>query len=129
MPVSLVIVGDTEGLTAALSDGPGAAVLVEAPPTPMPANVIALASFDPFAPGHAGGCACCGGRSPAAAALDRLFQAESAAPPVVRARCRARGNPGGARCGGCGVARRRGDGGPFPRGLSPYSTIAECASC
>ena len=41
----------------------------------MPANAIALASFDPFATGHAGGCACCGGRSPAAAALDRLFQA------------------------------------------------------
>jgi hypothetical protein len=71
----LVIVGDTEGLTAALSGGPSAAVLVEAPPTPMPANAIALASFDPFASGHAGGCACCGGRSPAAAALDRLFQA------------------------------------------------------
>ena len=51
-------------------------MLAEAPPTPMPASAAALASFDPFAPGHAGGCACCGGRrSPAAAALDRLFQA------------------------------------------------------
>jgi hypothetical protein len=72
----LVIVGDAAELDAALTDGPRAAVLAEAPPTPMPESAAALASFDPFTPGHAGGCACCGGgRSPAAAALDRLFQA------------------------------------------------------
>src|SRR5215218_9029323 len=71
----IVIVGDPAGLAAALSDEPRAAVLVEAPPMPMPEKASALASFDPYAPGHADRCACCGGRSPAAAALDRLFQA------------------------------------------------------
>jgi hypothetical protein len=73
--LALVIVPDAAALTRALAAGPKAAVLAEAPPSPMPENAAALASFDPFAPGHAGGCACCGGRSPAAAALDRLFQA------------------------------------------------------
>jgi hypothetical protein len=73
--VPVVIVGDYAALAAALSEGSRAAVLVEAPPMPMPKNAIALASFDAFAPSHAGACACCGGRSPAAAALDRLFQA------------------------------------------------------
>jgi hypothetical protein len=72
----VVIVRDEAGLAAALNDGPKAAVLMEAPPEPMPEKASALASFEPLAPGHAGGCACCGGgRSPAAAALDRLFQA------------------------------------------------------
>ena len=73
--VPLVIVGDAAGLAAALATGPKAAVLAEAPPPPLPAEAAALASFDLSVPSHAGGCACCGGRSPAAAALDRLFQA------------------------------------------------------
>ena len=71
----VVTVGDAAGLAAALATGPKAAVLAEAPPAPMPEDAAALASFDPFMPGHAGGCACCGGRSQAATALDRLFQA------------------------------------------------------
>jgi hypothetical protein len=71
----LVIVGDAAGLAAALAVGPEAAVLAEAPPPPLPEGATALASFDLSAPSHAGGCACCGGRPPAAAALDRLFQA------------------------------------------------------
>lgn len=71
----LVIVGDAVGLVAALTTGLKAAVLAEAPPPPLPVGAAALASFDPSMPSHAGGCACCGGRSPAAAALDRLFQA------------------------------------------------------
>ena len=77
MPVSpLVIVGRRGGARRRRwRPDRAAAVLAEAPPPPMPASAAALASFDAFAPGHAGGCACCGGRSPAAAALDRLFQA------------------------------------------------------
>src|SRR5215213_8888625 len=71
----LVIVEDAAGLAAALASGPTAAVLAEAPPPPLPEGAAALASFDLSVPSHAGGCACCGGRSPAAAALDRLFQA------------------------------------------------------
>ncbi len=72
----LVIVEDAAGLATALAIGPKAAVLAEAPPPLMPAEAAALASFDASMPFHPGtGCACCGGRSPAAAALDRLFQA------------------------------------------------------
>jgi hypothetical protein len=41
---------------------------------------VAQVSFDPFMP-HEVACACCGGRSPAATALDRLFQAR------VRGQC------------------------------------------
>ncbi len=74
--VPLVIVEDAADLAAALAAGPKAAVLAEAPLPPVPEGVAAaLAGFDPSAPSHAGGCACCGGRPPAAAALDRLFQA------------------------------------------------------
>jgi hypothetical protein len=72
--VPVVIVADAEALEAALAAGPSAAVLAEAPPLPMPAGAAALASFDPVMP-HLAGCGCCGGRPPAAAALDRLFQA------------------------------------------------------
>ena len=71
----LVIVEDAAGLAAALAGGSKAAVLAEAPPPPMPDGAAALASFDLSLPSHAGGCACCGGRPQAAAALDRLFQA------------------------------------------------------
>ena len=70
----VVIVADAAGLAGALAAGPKAAVLAEAPPPPTPAGAAALASFDPVVP-HAAGCACCGGRPPVAAALDRLFQA------------------------------------------------------
>jgi hypothetical protein len=69
----LVTEGEAE-LATALAQGPQAAVLAEAPPPPLPTGAVALASFDPFMP-HAVACACCGGRPPAAAALDRLFQA------------------------------------------------------
>jgi hypothetical protein len=71
----VVIVRDPAELAAALAAGPGAAVLAEAPPPAKPDGVVALASFDLSMPFHAGGCACCGGRSPVAGALDRLFQA------------------------------------------------------
>lgn len=71
----LVIVSDAATLAAALAVGPKAAILAEAPPPSLPAEAAALAGFDPSLPSHAGACACCGGRSQAAAALDRLFQA------------------------------------------------------
>ena len=70
----VVIVADGGALADALAAGPKAAVLAEAPPQPMPPEAAALASFDPAMP-HAAACGCCGGRPPAAAALDRLFQA------------------------------------------------------
>ncbi len=71
----VVIVEHADGLAAAQAAGPKAAVLAEAPPPPIPDGAAALAGFDPSTPFHAGGCTCCGGRSQAAAALDRLFQA------------------------------------------------------
>lgn len=72
----LHIVESPEALAAALAAGPGpAAVLAEAPPPPaLPLGAAALVSFDPGMP-HGAACGCCGGRSPAAVALDRLFQA------------------------------------------------------
>ena len=71
----VVIVKDLAELTAALAVGPKAAVLAEAPPPPKPDAAVALASFDHSISAHIFGCTCCGGRPPAAAALDRLFQA------------------------------------------------------
>jgi hypothetical protein len=73
--IPLVTVADEAGLAVALAAGRPAAVLAEAPPPAMPAGAVALVSFDLSGPTHAAGCACCAGRSPAAAALDRLFQA------------------------------------------------------
>ncbi len=72
--IPLLVADGEAALAAALAAGPKAAVLAEAPPPPLPADAVALASFDPFLP-HAAACTCCGGRSPVAAALDRLFQA------------------------------------------------------
>lgn len=73
--IPLVIVPDAAALEAALAGGKPAAVLAEAPPPARPGTAVALASFDLSGPSHAAACACCGGRSAAAAALDRLFQA------------------------------------------------------
>lgn len=73
IPISFV--ADLPALEAALAAGPPAAVLAEAPPPPLPAGAVALVSFDPWMSPHAAACACCGGRPPAADALDRLFQA------------------------------------------------------
>lgn len=78
--IPIVIAEDPAALAVALAAGPAAAVLVEAPPPPLPSGAVALASFDPWMP-HAAGCGCCGGRPPAAVALDRLFQAR------VRGQC------------------------------------------
>jgi hypothetical protein len=79
--IPLSVVEDEASLGDALATGKPAAVLVEAPPPPLPPGAVALVSFDLSGPTHAPGCACCAGRSPAAAALDRLFQAR------VRGQC------------------------------------------
>lgn len=59
---------------AAPGDGPPAAWVSEAPPPALPAGAVVAASFGGGAQ-HVQGCACCAGRSAAAQALDRLFQA------------------------------------------------------
>jgi hypothetical protein len=73
--IPLVIVVDPAALSAALAGGPAAAVLAEAPAPALPAGAVAMADFPASGPAHAAACAGCAGRSPAAAALDRLFQA------------------------------------------------------
>jgi hypothetical protein len=79
--IPLTVVTDETALLRALSAGKPAAVLAEAPPPALPPGAVALVSFDLSGPTHAAGCACCAGRSSAAAALDRLFQAR------VRGQC------------------------------------------
>jgi hypothetical protein len=72
IPVTLVT--DPAELKAALAAGAPAAVLAEAPAPELPPGTT-LASFTPAAEGpHSAACSCCAGRSPAAAALDQLFQ-------------------------------------------------------
>jgi hypothetical protein len=80
--IPLLVVADAAGLAAALAPGEiggPAAVLAEAPALPVD-GAMAAESFEADMP-HAIACTCCNGRSPAAAALDRLFQAR------VRGRC------------------------------------------
>jgi hypothetical protein len=73
IPVEVV---DALALPAALAKAPPTALLVEAPPpADLPAGAVALVSFEAGAVAHAVGCACCAGRPPIAAALDRLFLA------------------------------------------------------
>lgn len=67
---------DTGALAAALAEGPPAALLIEAPPWPIPAGAVAQVSFDPFLHPLAA-CDCCGGRGAAALALERLFAARA----------------------------------------------------
>ncbi|MBY0339403.1 MAG: hypothetical protein K2X11_22510 [Acetobacteraceae bacterium] len=61
----------------AIPPGRPAAVVSEAPPGPLPAGAVAGAAFEGGVTSHAAACACCQGRSPAAQALDRLFQARA----------------------------------------------------
>jgi len=72
IPVELV---EPPGLAAALAAGLPAALLVEAPPDPMPAGAVAQVAWDSTVTSHAAACTCCAGRSGVALALDRLFQA------------------------------------------------------
>jgi hypothetical protein len=76
--IPVLVLPDDAALPAALAAGKPAAVLsVEAPPPgPFPALTFATDQ----AP-HPAACDCCQGRSPAADALDRLFQAR------VRGQC------------------------------------------
>ena len=78
--IPLLVTESAAALATALATGPKAAVLVEGMPATLPAGAVAQAGFEPAMP-HAMACACCGGRSPAAAALDRLFQAR------IRSQC------------------------------------------
>jgi hypothetical protein len=73
--IPLVTVRDQAALAAALAGGRPAAVLAEGAAPAGVAGALAVEVFDPSGPAHAAACACCAGRSAAAAALDRLFQA------------------------------------------------------
>ena len=64
---------DMTALQQALQAGPPAALLLPEG-HPSLGGAVATARFQPFA-SHAVACACCGGRSPVAQALDRLFLA------------------------------------------------------
>ncbi|HEV7267386.1 MAG TPA: hypothetical protein VGN83_21145 [Falsiroseomonas sp.] len=66
---------DATALVAMLAEGRPAAVLAEWPAPARPAGAVAMEDFPATGAAHAVACACCGGRSPAATALDRLFQA------------------------------------------------------
>lgn len=72
--IPLVILADPAALPAALSAGGPAALLAEASNAPIPQGLVAAESFMPAVVAHPAACACCAGRSPAATALDRLFQ-------------------------------------------------------
>jgi hypothetical protein len=78
--IPIVTVADAAALAVALAAGKPAAVLAAAPHPELP-GAIASASFEPSVPAHPAACACCAGRSAAASALDRLFQAR------VRGQC------------------------------------------
>jgi hypothetical protein len=73
--IPLVTVADLAALPDVLAAGRPAAVLAEAALADPPRGAVAVAGFDAAAPSHLPACTCCAGRSPAAAALDRLFQA------------------------------------------------------
>lgn len=70
--IPLTLLKGSEALAAWLAEGRPAALVADSPP---PAELgLPTERFDP-GQGHRIGCACCAGRSPAAIALDRLFQA------------------------------------------------------
>jgi hypothetical protein len=75
IPVTLV--PDAAALGTALAAGKPAALITAAPPPPKPAAAVAAVAFAAGVASHVAGCACCQGRSEAAQALDRLFQARA----------------------------------------------------
>lgn len=76
IPVSFV--PDQAALPGALATGKPAAIVSLAPPGPKPKGAVAADSFEARVTAHPAACACCqGSRSPAAQALDRLFQARA----------------------------------------------------
>ncbi|MGK7867275.1 hypothetical protein [Falsiroseomonas sp. E2-1-a20] len=78
--IPLLLLADATAAASALRGGPPAALLLEAGLDQPPGPVLTEARFQPQA-GHGVACACCTGRSEAALALDRLFQAR------VRGQC------------------------------------------
>lgn len=73
--IPLVILADPAALPGALATGKPTALLAEASPPAPPPGAVAVETFAPAMAAHPAACTCCAGRSPAAAALDRLFQA------------------------------------------------------
>lgn len=73
--IPVFLLPDPAALAGALASGKPAAVVSPAPPAPMPQGAACAVSFEAGVTSHAVACACCQGRSPAAQALDRLFQA------------------------------------------------------
>ena len=73
--IPVFLLPDGAALAHALAAGKAAAVVSAAPPAPLPMGAACGASFEAGVTSHAAACACCQGRSPAAQALDRLFQA------------------------------------------------------
>lgn len=71
IPVTLL--SDAAALPGALVTGRPAALLAEGA-APHPADPRVSETFAPDPTQHPAACACCAGRSPAAQALDRLFQ-------------------------------------------------------
>jgi hypothetical protein len=71
IPVTLL--PDAAALPGAMASGRPAALLAEGA-APEPAAAPVTGTFAPEATLHPAACACCAGRSPAAQALDRLFQ-------------------------------------------------------
>ena len=69
--IPLALLPEPEALPAWLALGGPAALLTDLPTPPEGSAVTERFSADR----HRIGCACCGGRSPAALALDRLYQA------------------------------------------------------
>ena len=71
--IPLTLLPGAGALAAALAAGGPAALLAEGPPPPG-GGALVTECYEP-SPAHAAACACCAGRSAAAQALDRLFQA------------------------------------------------------
>jgi hypothetical protein len=73
--IPVILLPDAAALATSLAAGKPAAVVGAAPTAPKPPAAACAVSFEAGVAGHAVACACCQGRSPAAQALDRLFQA------------------------------------------------------
>ncbi|MBP0444133.1 hypothetical protein J8J14_05020 [Roseomonas sp. SSH11] len=73
--IPVTVVADEAGLAASLAARPGAAILAEAPPSPLPAGAVVAGGFRAEPGPHPMACHCCAGRGPFAQALDALFLA------------------------------------------------------
>lgn len=79
--IPVTILRDRPALEAALATGTPAALLSAGDAPGPPEGVVMCAGFVAGVPAHAAACPCCAGRTEAAVALDRLFQAR------VRGQC------------------------------------------